>query len=528
MIPNDPHRIDKRTIFLVVDDLEPMRKVTANQLRSLGAESILMASNGAEALRILQHKRVDIVLSDWNMPLMSGLDLLKAVRSDDKLALLPFIMVTAEAERYRIEEAIGAGVSDLLVKPYTASCLATRVDKALTAQPRTSVSFSLPSDVRQPEPFGKESHELVHPTILIVDDMPDNLHLLSNLFKDEYRVRVAHNGEKALSICLSMDPPDLVLLDIMMPGMDGFEVAKRMRNHPSSENIPVIFVSAMVGEDARLRGMELGAVDFVCKPVDSETLKPRVRNFLHFVNLRKQLQADYDGMLESARLHEDVELIMRHDIRGPLASVIAMLHEMEDDTLANSVQLAQLRMIEETALQVLDMVNLSSELFKIEKGRFHLDAKPVMIVPLLRRIVEIARTTYAEKHLTVAVDTDVQVGIEVPQVLGDALFCYSILQNLLKNACEAAPDNSLVSVSLKDETPLRILIQNNGLVPAEIRTRFFGKFVTHGKPHGTGLGTYSAKLLAEAQKGSVALDVSETENLTTLSVSLPRYSEVTV
>ncbi|MHB1117366.1 ATP-binding response regulator [Sideroxydans sp.] len=528
-MPNDTYRIDKRTIFLVVDDLEPMRKVTANQLRSLGAETILMASNGAEALRILQNKPVDIVLSDWSMPLMSGLDLLKAMRSDDKLAGLPFIMVTAEAERHRIEEAIGAGVSDLLVKPYTASCLASRVGKALTTQPRAV--FAAPATFQppaaSPAPVRDDLHEYVRTTILIVDDMPDNLQLLSNLFTDEYRVRIAHNGDKALSICLSMDPPDLVLLDIMMPGMDGFEVAKRMRNHPSSENIPVIFVSAMVDEEARLQGMELGAVDFVCKPVDPDTLIPRVRNFLHFVNLRKQLQADYDGMLESARLHEDVELMMRHDMRGPLASVIAMLHEMESDSSASSPQFSQLRRIEETTLQVLDMINLSSELFKIEKGRFHLDAQPVMIVPLLRRIVEIARTTYAEKHLTVEVDSDMQVGIEVPQVLGDSLFCYSIFQNLLKNACEAAPDNSRVSVILQDETPLRILIQNKGLVPAEIRPRFFDKFVTHSKLNGTGIGTYSAKLLTEAQNGNVALDISEAKNLTTVSVSLPRYSEVT-
>lgn len=79
---------------------------------------------------------------------------------------------------------------------------------------------------------------------------------MSSLFKDEYRVKIAHNGEKALSICQSDTPPDLVLLDIMMPGMDGFEVAQHLRGHPSSEHIPIIFVTAMTGEDARLKGME--------------------------------------------------------------------------------------------------------------------------------------------------------------------------------------------------------------------------------------------------------------------------------
>ena len=125
--------ISLKTIFLVVDDFEPMRKVTSSQLRAMGAGTIVTAANGAEALRILNNRHVDIVLSDWNMPVMTGLELLKAVRADEKLSYLPFIMITAEAERERITEAIANGVSDLLVKPYTSDCLASRVEKALTS-----------------------------------------------------------------------------------------------------------------------------------------------------------------------------------------------------------------------------------------------------------------------------------------------------------------------------------------------------------------------------------------------------------
>jgi CheY-like chemotaxis protein len=520
-----PEAINRQTVFLVVDDFEPMRKVTAGQLRSMGAATILTANNGIEALRILKKQRVDIVLSDWNMPIMTGLDLLKEVRADKKLVHLPFIMITAEAERHRIQEAIACGISDLLVKPYTAERLAAHIEKALTSQRRTilpageavSASRKLPDAAPDEGAAG-------HPTILIVDDTPDNLELLSQLFKDEYRVRIAHGGDKALSICQSNEPPDLVLLDIMMPGMDGFEVARRMREHPTSETIPVIFVTAMTGEDARHKGLELGAVDFVTKPINPDELKPRVRNFMRYVKLHKQLQGNYDSMLDLARLREDVENITRHDMKGPLAGVIGLVQALADDESTNRKQSETLRVVEEAALQVLDMINLSSELFKIETGRFKLDARPVSINNILRRIVEISRTTFAEKHLVISVDTDVLVGEEVPKVLGDDTFCYSLLQNLVKNACEAAPDDSQVSVILKNETPLRILIQNTGAVPSEIRERFFDKFVTHGKQGGTGIGTYSAKLLAKAQNGNVSLNVSDQENLTTITVTLPRYS----
>ena len=526
--------ISLKTTFLVVDDFEPMRKVTSSQLRAMGAVTIVTAANGAEALRILNKRRVDIVLSDWNMPVMTGLELLKAVRADEKLSYLPFIMITAEAERERITEAIANGVSDLLVKPYTSDCLASRVEKALTSPHHSGAPIQPTSASRQKEivvtadPPDRNLNQVTRPTILIVDDTADNLLLLSHLFKDEYRVRISHTGTKALEICQSNNPPDLVLLDIMMPGMDGLEVARRMREHPTSVSIPVIFVTAMTDEDTHLKALGLGAIDFVTKPINPNELKPRVRNFMRYVAQHKQLQASFDDMLELARLRDNVELITRHDMKGTLAGVIGLVHELEVDDSMNHKQVWQLRMAEESALQVLDMINLSSELLKIETGHFKLEAKLVDVSDILRRIVEISRTTFAGKHLTISIDTDILVGELALNASGDAMLCYSLFQNLIKNACEAAPDKSLVTVVLSDETPLRITIQNKGMVPIEIRERFFDKFVTHGKHGGTGLGTYSAKMLTEAQNGTISMAVSEREKMTTINVTLPRYEVATI
>jgi two-component system sensor histidine kinase/response regulator len=517
--------VTKQTRFLVVDDFEPMRKVTAEQLRKMGAQAILMAANGAEALKLLRQQAVDMVLSDWNMPVMNGLELLKAIRADEKLAALPVVMITAEAERSRIMEAVAHGVSDLLVKPYTVGNLQDRVQKALNWVPRSNASAGPAVSSRsETSPVAADLPKSAKPTILVVDDTPDNLHLLSNLFNDEYRVRIAHNGSKALTICQSDSPPDLVLLDVMMPDMDGFEVAQKMREHPSSETIPVIFVTAMDTDDARLKGLELGAVDFVTKPINPGMLQHRVRNFIRYVELRKQLQADYDAMQEVAKLREDVEHITRHDLKGPLAGVISLVQELAENGNVGRKELEQLRMVEEAALQTLNMVNLSSELFKIETGRFQLNAKPIRIGDLLRRIVELARSTFQEKHLIISVDTDVvSMSEEIPQILGDEMLCYSLFQNLIKNACEAAPEKSRVVVTMTDEDPMRILVQNKGAVPKGIRENFFDKFVTQGKSGGTGLGTYSAKLLSEAQGGAISLAVNDAENQTTIAVTLPRY-----
>lgn len=516
----------KSLVFLVVDDFEPMRKVTATQLRSLGFEDILSAANGAEALRIIKRQAVDVVLSDWNMPVMDGLELLKTLRGDAAFAHLPFIMITAEAERLRVADAIASGVSDLLVKPYTAARLMERIDRARHRQSPARVSPSSSPPTSPPPSLAEATvrADRGRPTILVVDDTPDNLTLLSGLFKDDYRVRIAHNGAKALDICCSDHPPDLVLLDVMMPGIDGFEVLERMRAHPNAGHIPVIFVTALDGNECRIRGLELGAVDYVTKPIDPDIIKMRVRNFMRYVELHRQLQDDYDAMQEAARLREDVERITRHDIKGPLAGVIGVLQGLADDDSLGRKQLAQVRLAEESAFHALDLITLSSELYKIETGCFQLEPVPVAIGDVLRRIVELSRATFAAKRLVIAVDVDHGVDAQPPKVVGDAMLCYSLFQNLIKNACEAAPETSRVSITLHDGDPLQVVIENKGAVPAAIRERFFDKFATLGKQGGTGLGTYSARLLTEAQGGSIALDVVDAEDRTRLAVTLPRYA----
>ncbi len=502
-----------KRIFLVVDDFEPMRKIIAVQLRALGAEQILEARNGLEALRLLLSQRVDVVISDWNMPIMTGLELLAAMRANKPLQNTPFIMVTASSERAQITEALSSGVRSLLVKPFTRVSLARAIEKVLAL----TVS-SLP--IGQPD---RQRPEKSLQTILLVDDTQDNLLLLSQLLKDEYRVRVASSGAKALKICQSEDPPDLILLDIMMPDMDGFEVAQHMREHPVSEVIPIMFVTAISNDEARLKGFELGAVDFISKPVNLEILKPRVRNFMQYVKLNKQLQADFDGMLEWARLHENALLTTRHNMKEPLQIMLRLLEGLARDNTMTASQVSQLHRVEDAASQVIDMVNSSSEQFRIEAGQYSLDLKAVNLGEIAGGIVDIFRTVFADKQLTIALDTAEAIDPKNLMVLGDAILCQSLLHNLIKNSCEAAPQLSRISVTLFDESPLRLTIVNVGVVPVQIRERFFDKFTTYGKPGATGLGGYSAQLLTQVQNGTLALDICDQQNLTSFTLTLPRY-----
>ena len=120
--------------YLVVDDFSTMRRIVKNLLQELGYQNVQEADDGKTAWPMLQTGSFDFVITDWNMPLMPGLDLLKAIRADEKLKSLPVLMVTAEAKREQIVEAVQAGVSGYVVKPFTAEILKQKLDKILQAR----------------------------------------------------------------------------------------------------------------------------------------------------------------------------------------------------------------------------------------------------------------------------------------------------------------------------------------------------------------------------------------------------------
>jgi two-component system chemotaxis response regulator CheY len=121
--------LDKNMKILVVDDFSTMRRIVKNILRQLGFNNILEADDGSTGLDILQKEKIDMVISDWNMPKMTGLELLKVVRADDALRDIPFLMVTAEAQQENIIEAVKSGVNNYIVKPFTAETLGKKIEQ---------------------------------------------------------------------------------------------------------------------------------------------------------------------------------------------------------------------------------------------------------------------------------------------------------------------------------------------------------------------------------------------------------------
>lgn len=175
------------------------------------------------------------------------------------------------------------------------------------------------------------------PTVLVVDDTPDNLSLVSSLLRDNYLVRVANNGEKALRIATSEQPPDLILLDIMMPGMDGYEVCRRLKADPKARDIRVIFLTAKTEVEDERKGFELGAVDYITKPISPPILQERIKTHLA-LKASADFLRDKNDYLEQEVARRTRELAAIQDV-----TILAMasLAETRDTDTGNHIRRTQ-------------------------------------------------------------------------------------------------------------------------------------------------------------------------------------------
>jgi putative two-component system response regulator len=175
------------------------------------------------------------------------------------------------------------------------------------------------------------------PTILIVDDTPENLSVLGELLQSTYRVRAANSGRRALQIAHGTPPPDLILLDVMMPEMDGFDVLAELRNNPATQHIPVIFVTAMDGTEDEEHGLDCGAVDYITKPIRPAIVLARVRSQLE-LKLARDILRDQNAYLESevAKRMSENQLIQDISILA-----LARLAETRDPETGNHLRRTQ-------------------------------------------------------------------------------------------------------------------------------------------------------------------------------------------
>jgi len=387
-------------------------------------------------------------------------------------------------------------------------------------------------------------------TILVVDDTPDNLSLMSSLLKDKYQVRIANGGERALNIAASDLPPDLILLDIMMPGMDGYEVCKRLKQDPRTSNIPVIFLTAKAEVMDEQMGLELGAADYITKPISPPIVMARVKNHLalkatadflrdqnRFLELEvtkrtnevmasRELALRNQQLEEAGRMKSEFLANMSHELRTPLNAIIGFSELLGDGLLGDlsSQQKEAVNDIFTSGSHLLSLINDILDLSKIEAGKMNLDLEAVELTTLIRASLQVVRE-HALKHRLQLI-ADIAPGLGTVRL--DERKLKQILYNLLSNAVKFTPDGGEVRVvaqrvehqPLPDgpfEDFLELVVSDSGIgISAADQARLFQPFTQIDSTlarryEGTGLGLAMVKRLAELHGGSVTLESTPNE-----------------
>jgi signal transduction histidine kinase len=354
------------------------------------------------------------------------------------------------------------------------------------------------------------------PKVLIVDDSPDNLQMLMEILKADYAVVVATTGEKALQLAQRLPPPDLIILDVIMPGMDGYEVCIQLKQDPQTQGIPVIFVTALSEAGHESKGFELGAVDYIIKPFSPPVVKARLKSHLTMQQLYNELQQKNQELSRATRLKDEFLANMSHELRTPLNAVLGMTEALQEGAfgLVNEKQLKALGTVESSANHLLSLINDILDVAKIEAGKITLDYGATSIKALCQSVLAFIKQPALKKNIQL----QTEIPPHLPDIWADEIRLRQVLLNLLTNAVKFTPEDGTVTlavsvVSPDNEAPayLRFAITDTGIgIAPEHITKLFKPFIQidsalNRKYNGTGLGLALVKQIVELHGGHVGL-----------------------
>ncbi|MGA1409322.1 MAG: response regulator [Prochlorotrichaceae cyanobacterium] len=359
------------------------------------------------------------------------------------------------------------------------------------------------------------------PKVLIVDDIPTNLQMLMEILKEDYAVVTATSGEKALQLAAKFPQPDLILLDVMMPGMDGYEVCTQLKSNPQTQAIPIVFITALSEAGNEAQGFELGCIDYITKPFSPTVIKARLKSHLAIQQLNRELWQKNEQLARVTRLKDEFLANMSHELRTPLNAILGMTEALQDSTFGpvQDQQTKALRTVERSAFHLLALINEILDLAKIESGNVELDRSDVNVGQIC-----LSSMTFVEQQ---AYKKRIQLQQQIPSLLPalyvDEIRVRQVLINLLTNAVKFTPEGGTVTLQVtclpptnptSDRSVLRIEIIDTGIgIDPENLPKLFQPFVQidsalNRQQTGTGLGLALVKQIVELHGGEVGVTSS--------------------
>ncbi len=362
------------------------------------------------------------------------------------------------------------------------------------------------------------------PRILIVDDVPANAKVLAELLSSDYIVSIAVNGHDAIETAL-LTKPDLILLDIIMPGMDGYEVCKKLKADESSRKIPVIFLTGQTETESIKKGFEAGAEDYITKPFDEAIVRVRVGNHIRKIKTEEESRLNEIQMLAVSKLATlgEVATGIAHEINQPLAYISGFIQNLEIAFEKNNIDPDKIKKNLKTAYrQVVRITDIIQHLRTF--GRKDQEEKQKEITNMVK-VLDNTLLIMGERIRLSNIDLKKIIEPDLPAIKGSSNQLEQVFINLFQNSVDALSSAKEAEIRIKMYSDKNMLItefaDNGEGIDKEIQKKIFEPFYTTkevGK--GTGLGLSIVYGIIQEHNGSVACE-SEINKGTTFIIKIP-------
>ena len=346
--------------------------------------------------------------------------------------------------------------------------------------------------------------------ILIVDDEPNNFDVIeAQLLEEKYELSYASSGIKALQR-LPLFRPDVILLDVMMPEMDGVEVCQRIKSDPQWSHIPIVAVTALNSKQDMARCLERGADDFISKPVSGLELRARIRSMLRIKQQYDTLQKQRDTLADILKLREEMSHMIVHDLRNPIACIIFAGELLKEEKNLSNLSRKKVERIVSSGQRLQSLTNDLLVMAKLESGNLTLKRETINFCQLAHQVIADFEPLAAQKGI--------QLVSEVPLtrkfVNLDTNLFRRVLDNLLSNAMKFSPNNSQVCFRVhypqNESVQVRIKIADRGPgVSKDLQQIIFQKYAVGTLVEGIeqiGLGLAFCKMIVEAHGGQIFVE----------------------
>lgn len=344
--------------------------------------------------------------------------------------------------------------------------------------------------------------------VLVVDDMPRNIQVVGNLLREAgYQVAAATSGATALR-AMQARPADLVVLDVMMPEMDGYEVCRRLRNDPATSEVPVLFLTAAADTDMLVKGFAEGAVDYVTKPFKSAELLARVRNHLDLKHSRELLKQNAERLQQLDDEKNEFLGILAHDLKNPLSGIVGFADLLlEEPSMPVAERSEHISMIRTSADRMMMMVRNLLDANAIERGQLMMDVAVFDLVDVVRYVLESFRARATAKNQSLHFEhPDGPIYAQLDRNLG-----IQVLDNLLSNAIKYSPPGKNIWLRVRREpgfSHFEVQDEGPGLSESDQRKLFtnfarLAPVVTAPGEDSTGLGLAIVKRVVQAMRGRI-------------------------